>query len=404
MSYQQEVVFRELVKEIPSTTYATFGLYNYPAKFIPQIIAYVVEKYTTPKMSIFDPFAGYGTVGVVSKVFGHDYELWDLNPMLEKLHEIAIMKIDRDVNVAMLMQDLQNSKDNFMPDWENIDYWFPQEFLPLLSKSWGFYHSTKDDFIKKLILIPLLKATRTFSFNDNQRQKLSTSPFARQRVEKLLSNGWKHMFYDSIESDLSQLLIKLKQYEELKPRNVKGIFKGNMDVMHASLTNKHDILITSPPYLQAQEYIRNSKIDLSWLGFSAQQIKELGKKEIPYAEVEEVPIFSKTYQEYRKDITESHLLKMYDRYFFGVLGALSRFSQNISSRMFLFVGSANVRNKNIPIHQIFTEHFTALGWEHEATLTDKIVSKRLFSYRVNPATGKPDNRMSKEHLVILKKV
>jgi hypothetical protein len=31
---KQAVIFRNLMPEIPSTTYATFGLYKYPAKFI----------------------------------------------------------------------------------------------------------------------------------------------------------------------------------------------------------------------------------------------------------------------------------------------------------------------------------------------------------------------------------
>ncbi len=64
------ILFRNTVPEIPSTTYATFAIYKYPAKFIPQVIAYVLKKYAKPGMKIFDPFAGYGTVGVVSRVYG----------------------------------------------------------------------------------------------------------------------------------------------------------------------------------------------------------------------------------------------------------------------------------------------------------------------------------------------
>lgn len=83
---EQEAFFRKLVVGIPSTTYATFGLYRYPAKFIPQVIAYVLERYGRPGMSVFDPFAGYGTVGVVAKVYDHDYEMWDLNPKFSKVY------------------------------------------------------------------------------------------------------------------------------------------------------------------------------------------------------------------------------------------------------------------------------------------------------------------------------
>lgn len=398
----EEITFRDLITEIPSTTYATFGLYNYPAKFIPQVIAYVMKTYAKPSMSVFDPFGGYGTVGVVSRAYGYDYEMWDLNPMIEYLHEVAILK-DREVNVEEIIIAIKNSDEKFKPDWKNIDYWFPEQSLKLLSKTWGYYHTTKNEYVKKLLLIPLLKTTRYFSYNDNQRQKLSRSPLAEKRIKKLLSKDFEATFYRMITNNLNELLIKLKQYQDLKPQKVEFIVKGNVDITKQVPSKEHDILITSPPYLQAQEYIRNSKIDLFWLGFSEKAIKDLGKKELPYANVEPIQIYSKTYEEYRGRIQEPDLVKMYDRYFWGVLGALTRIQPTIKSRMFFFVGSANVRNQSIPIHQIFAEHFTALGWKHEATLTDKIVAKRLFSYRVNPATGKADNRMSNEQLVILKK-
>ena len=40
----ENVSFRNLVN-IPSTTHATFGLYRYPAKFIPHVVAYILENY-----------------------------------------------------------------------------------------------------------------------------------------------------------------------------------------------------------------------------------------------------------------------------------------------------------------------------------------------------------------------
>jgi len=72
---EEKVSFRKLTNDIPSTTYATFALYRYPAKFIPQVIAYTLRRYVHRGMTVFDPFAGYGTVGIVSKTYGLDYEL-----------------------------------------------------------------------------------------------------------------------------------------------------------------------------------------------------------------------------------------------------------------------------------------------------------------------------------------
>ena len=91
------IKFRSEV-ELPSTTYATFGLYQYPAKFIPHIPAYILEHYSRKGMKVFDPFAGYGTVGIVAKIYGCDYEMWDLSPLIEYIHEATILKPERRIN------------------------------------------------------------------------------------------------------------------------------------------------------------------------------------------------------------------------------------------------------------------------------------------------------------------
>ncbi|MCX7661696.1 MAG: site-specific DNA-methyltransferase [Candidatus Omnitrophica bacterium] len=152
------VVFRDAIPEIPSTTYGTFGIYKYPAKFIPQVIAYILKKYGKPGMKVFDPFAGYGTVGIVSRIYGYHYELWELNPIINLIHATAVLNKKR-IDVYKLISELKCSKKEFFPEWSNLKYWFPEEFLSLLCKSWGFAHHL-DNERKYFLLIPLLKVTR----------------------------------------------------------------------------------------------------------------------------------------------------------------------------------------------------------------------------------------------------
>jgi hypothetical protein len=95
------------------------------------------------------------------------------------------------------------------------------------------------------------------------------------------------------------------------------------------------------------------------------------------------------------------MIRLYQRYFFGVLGTLSHLQEHISSKLLLFLGPATIRTNPVPIDRIFAEHFEALGWKHEITLVDTIVARTMFFYRLNPATGVKDKRMSTEHLVVL---
>jgi len=396
------VAFRKLVPEIPSTTHATFALYHYPAKFIPQVVAYALKNFTKPGDRVFDPFAGYGTTGVVARIYGCHYELWDLNPLLEVLHAVAI-QTPKDLNVTSLLRQMEESGEVFVPRWRNLDYWYPEDFLPFLFKVWGFYHTLKNDYAKRLLVIPLLKVTRYFSYDDIQRQKLSKSPKSIQRIQALLKSDWKSKFFRMLREEVKEVLERMYEYQRYSPKDVKCTVKGGVDTLNEELEEEVDLLITSPPYLQSHEYIRQAKMDLFWLGFSEEEVKKLSELEIPYRDVPPQRVHSDTYRELRDQIEGPRLRRIFENYFWGVLGALNRLEAKVSSYMLLFVGRASMRGQSIPIDQIFAEHFSSLGWIWEATLVDRIVARRMFSYKVNPATGVVDSRTATENLVILRR-
>jgi hypothetical protein len=397
----QEVLFRK-TSAIPSSGFGIFSLYKYPAKFIPQIPAYVFENYAKKGMRVFDPFAGSAAVGFVARLYGLDYELWDLNPLLFFLHplcEIRPKPLDKS-----LIEKIKSHPQEFLPNWKNLLYWHPEEFLPMLSKAWSFYHQSADEYSKRLLLVPILKLTKHFSYADEKLHKLYRSKHAKERVERLLKEDYQGLFWWLLEKELEKTLQKLAQYQTLSPQKVQSVVKAGVDVLEEDLEDPVNILITSPPYLQAQEYIRSTKLELFWLGFTEEYIQSLSRKEIPYREVPAIEVLSEVYHAYRKAIEEKHLLRLYDRYFFAILSALERLSRKVSSYMLVFVGPAKVRGQSIPIHEVIVQHFTAKGeWVHEKTYIDKIVSRVMFRAEKNPATGLEDQRMDKEFLVVLRR-
>jgi len=395
------ILFRNTIPEIPSTTYGTFAIYKYPAKFIPQVVAYVLKKFAKSGMRIFDPFAGYGTVGIVSKVYGYDYELWDLNPMINIIHDTAVMKKPK-VNLMELMKEIKGSREEFIPKWSNLNYWFPEEFIPFLSKTWGFAHSLPDE-TKYVVLIPLMKVTKYFSYGDEKVHKLYKSKYSRKKIEELLKKNWRYQFYSMLEKEIRLLLKKIWEYNHLNPKEVEYKIKSGIDTLETKLEDNVNILITSPPYLQAQEYIRSTKLELFWLGYDESRVRELSKKEIPYRPVNKIKIYSEKYYKFRDRIKEEHLKTLYDRYFHAILNAFSTLGENTTDYMCIFVGPAKIRTTSIPIDDIVIEHLKEFGWKHVVTYIDTIVSRVMFESSVNPASGEKDSRIKTEHLVVLKK-
>lgn len=395
------ITFRNSIPEIPDTTYGTFSIYKYPAKFIPQVIAYVLKNYAKPDMKIFDPFGGYSTTGLVSRVYGYDYELWDLNPLLDIIHNTAVLDY-KEINVSSHIEESKLSDKEFNPDWSNLNYWFPEEFLPLLFKTWGYVHSLNEPE-KLYLLIPLLKVTKYFSYDDEKVHKLYKSKYSKLKIDHLLKSNWEEIFFSMWRKEIVKLLRKIWEYNKLKPKKVNYKIKSSIDTLNTELDENVNILITSPPYLQAQEYIRSTKLDLYWLGYKEEYIKSLAKLEIPYRKIEETEIYSDKFYEYREKIKEKHLIELYDNYFQAILKIFTRLSKKIDNYMFIFVGPAKIRNISIPIDEIIVEHLKNFGWTHKKTYIDTIVSRVMFESKVNPASGIEDSRMKTEHLIVLEK-
>ncbi len=402
------VSFRREASHIPSTTFGVFSLYRYPAKFIPQAVAYVIDHYATQSSRVIDPFAGSGTTGLTAYLYGLDSELWDLNPLLRHIIQTSLMQAVP-VKADDLLAEISTTQHEWLPDWSRLSYWYPESVLPVLSRAWGYYHRLSEGATRNLLTFPMLKATKLFSYNDPQRQKLSRSPKATRRVESLLQGNFVERFYQTLREEIVQVQRKLHEFHQLgqQPSSPKIRVRAGVDSSEcAALLPKDaswDLLITSPPYLQAQEYIRCSKLDLFWLGYSEEQIRALSKLELPYKRVEPYEVRSHTYNAVRETIQESHLLQVYEQYFFSVLRTLTMLSEQVTDTLAIFVGQATVRGKRVPIDAIFAEHFSSLGWRHEVTYIDKIEARVLFRSRINPATGIEDHRMPTEHMVILRR-
>ncbi len=231
---ERAVSFRRLV-EFPSTTHGAFGLYRYPAKFIPHVVAYALREYAPAGGTVFDPFAGCGTVGTVSRLYGHDYELWDLNPIIEVLHDITLLEPSA-MHMDTIVDEMQASSAEFLPDWDNFHYWFAQEFAPVLSRAWGYYHMLDDRTTKLMLTVPLLKVSRYFSFDDMGRMKLSKSPRSVQRVGRLLSTDWETEFYNMLRSEAALVEKRLREYWGLGPRKTRHTVRGGVDSLGEALT------------------------------------------------------------------------------------------------------------------------------------------------------------------------
>lgn len=385
-SKYEKVYFKRLYDF--DSSYATHNLYPYPAKFIPHVVRFFLEKYTKPGQWVFDPFAGSGTVGIEAELTGRNYILWDINPMLDIIAKASTWKGD----LKLPEVDFDYEK-RFIPRWENLFYWHPKEFVDQLSRLWGFYHDNPNP----LLAIPLMKVTKYFSYAELEFPKLYKSRKAVERVQGLLSGNWREKMRDMLRAETERVLKKVEEFQRLA-KGSNGIVKAGVNSLSEPIPEV-DAIITSPPYLQAQEYIRTFKIELYWLGYDP---KKYSSYEIPYnKEVRPIEVKSETFIKYRQIVegfNHEGLMRIYDTYFFSIL---SFFEKVKAKTIGVFVGPVKIRNVRIPIDEIIKEHLESKGFIHEKTYIDTILSRKIKEVKYNPATGLIDERTPTEHLLIL---
>ena len=375
-----------------STNYATHNIYPYPAKFIPHVVRFFLVNYTSPGEIVFDPFAGSGTVAMESSILGRNWIVYDLNPLIE----ILVKASTWDNEFPDLKVDFNYTK-TFTPDWKNLYYWHPKEFVEILSRLWGYYHDNPNP----LLAIILMKISKNFSYTDPDFIKPYKSKFAIERVNHLLSQNYKKIMEKMFNEEMERLKEKINEYKRLA-KKVEGKVRGGIDIMSAEIPNA-DAVITSPPYLQAQEYIRTFLIELHWLGYNDKQIRELEKNEIPYNRTEKTKMNSETYEKYLeavKTFNKEELIKIYETYF----SSLAKVFEKIKAeKIGLFVAPVKIRSVRIPIDDILREHLESIGWKWDKTFIDIIASRRIKEVKVNPATNLQDERTPTEHLLVMRK-
>jgi len=405
------VSFRKLIPEVPSTNYASHGMYQYPAEFIPQVVRFAINRFLKNKDGIiFDPFAGGGTVGVEAQILGLNCVLWDLNPLIEHLMEAKLLRCyqsefnEFNKEVCML---LDYDGKEFSPSWSHINYWHPPEILATLKKFWGYVHYECRSKFKPLLKLTLVKVSRRFSFGDDQVPKLFRSKRKKSEIERLLKSNWLNHIKQQILKEAFMIFEKSVDFAKYADgKNSICEVKGGINVLDEStkLDKEVSLLITSPPYLTAHEYIRSSKLELFWLGYDERTVRRLLKLEIPYNNPQPIDIQSPTFKVYRRKIEEKRpdLVKFYDAYFYSLIPAFEKFSNSISTKGFMaiFVGNASLSGYSVPIHLILKEHLSRKGFEHYRTYVDEIKARRLFRGRFNVS---PEG-IQEELLLVLRKI
>lgn len=257
-----------------NVTTQTHGFHKYPAKFIPDIPRWAIEKYLNGKKgkTILDPFCGSGTTLVEGILAGHNVIGVDIDPLSLWISKVKTTRVNMsrliDIPGWLVKSIKMRNKGGFKPECETIDHWFLPGAIAKLSiirglineipGKFGDDHEIKD--IQDLLMICFSSIIRRVSNADNESQKTYVSHTKIKQPEDV-----NDLFISQLEMFIRRIDHFSKSVNpELKRKYIRS--SSANPLKEALKGEKIDLVITSPPYIKAIDYIYNQMAELFWVG------------------------------------------------------------------------------------------------------------------------------------------
>ena len=283
---KQNVILNILTNNVTAQTH---GFHKYPAKFIPQVPKWAIDKYLAGQNEklVLDPFCGSGTTLVEGILAGHNVIGIDIDPLSALISKVKTTPVDihelNEVCNWLKRCIKQKKKGKFKPECETIEHWFRNDAINKLSLIRTLINQIPDKFginrkirdIQDLLIICFSAIIRRVSNADNESQKTYVSHTKIKVPEETINIFLKQLdlfkerisiFSQMVNSKLISSIICSSSAERLKEK-LKDM--------------KIDLAVTSPPYIKAIDYIYNQMAELFWIGdmFDLQtQTKQNDKK------------------------------------------------------------------------------------------------------------------------------
>ena len=378
-------------KSRKETSYLTHGYHRYPAKFIPQIVSRLAEKYTKEGDLVVDPFGGCGTTLVESKVMGRPSVGVDINPVANLITKAKITPI----NPPTLEEAFVKLKNRFSlydltaqanaPEHERIDYWFKPEEKNKLAFIFTEISKVKDEDIRDFFYCGFSNILKNCSIwlqkSNKPTRDLKKNPsepfqiFSRQ-IKKMLRGN----------TEFFNLLKENKFLETLcTPRCTDA---RDIPVEEGSVS----LIVTSPPYVTSYEYADLHQLTALWFEYT-KDLSNFRRRFIgsAYHNDKEFHLNSSIAENIKQQLfNKSKKTAEGVAAYFGEMNQVFEEMKKIlkgGGRTCIVIGNTCLKGVKILNAEVFVEQLQNLGFGIDDIIKREIPSKNLPSTR-DPKTGR----------------
>jgi DNA modification methylase len=395
MISEERLIFREQVTDRKRTDYLTHGLFPYPARFIPQIPRYFIKEYMHNHHALLDPFCGSGTSLVEARVLGYSSYGIELNPLGRLLTRVKTAPVDT-AALAASVRGLtayltDESVDPVIPDFPNRDFWFSPPVQDKLGRLRAYIDGGRNQAVKQLLQVCLVGIVRRCS---NADPRISKPVFTRRMQATVKSRHIDPyaLFQDRVKK-VNERVVTLTNF--LEHDEAKATVIGE-DARKIALPDEAvHLVVTSPPFVNAQEYFRVTKFEIWWAGLAnVQEVHDLEKRmigveRVSKAEAADLHLLDRKGSTridrairaiYAKDKGRAYVLYQY----FSEMETVFREVRRVldaEGRFAITIGDNVIRKVPIDTHGLIIDLAESVGFETERVAYDIIKTHALATKR-----------------------
>lgn len=280
------------IERHPAPEIYSFGFQ--PAKTIPEIPHWFLKKYASRQWKVLDPFAGAGTM-IMETVLSGALPFWtDYHPLAQLLCRVKTTEFDLEMLQRAYSLVLANAgKRNEAPHsvtFANKNFWFQKEVcdaLELLKDEITHYESACRDFLSLVFACTVRKVS-----NSNSAMILA----ARRSHIAAVPTRTRYDVYQWFNRYTEQGLSAIREWQSLcNGTQTKAVRLTENDARQLTGNCEYDAIVTSPPYVNAIDYVWAAKFELHWLGYLTSDkerlglyLREIGTERIPSEECKQI--------------------------------------------------------------------------------------------------------------------
>lgn len=423
---QQQLSKRERLKALlegelnfhgEDSGYASHDLHAFAAKFPPQLPRAFIRALTRRGDVVLDPMMGSGTTIVEALLAGRHGIGLDIDPLALRLGRVKTMSADTDAlraagyhviaRALSLLQDgdvIERSlSDRFdQRTREFIDYWY----LPATQRELMALVLAIQD-----VNIPHIRQFLELTFSSIIVTKSGGVSRARDLAHSRPHLDASKTPKNALDQFAARLRKNLISMAQLRSNGASATpLAGDARIMPFA-NNVIDLIVTSPPYANAIDYMRAHKFSLVWLGNRIADLSELraeyiGSERIKQLSAISLPDRPETIigQLMRLDKAKAAILRKYYVEMHSVLSEMYRVLRTDAPAV-IVIGTSIMRGIDVETHLCLADIAVATGFELVGIAERKLDrNKRMMPARFGQKTDSMiEQRMHEEYVIGLLK-